>query len=60
MKYEIKLTKTFKKWLDGVKNPVYIQRIIKRFDHIQLGNLGDYKQLANNLYELRFGFGGGI
>ncbi len=34
-------------------------KIISRFDHIRLGNFGDHKAIAENLFELRFFFGPG-
>lgn len=35
-------------------------RILSRFDNIQLGNFGDHKAVAQNLFELRFFFGPGF
>ena len=60
MKYEIVTTNIFDKWLTGVKDTQHRARIISRFDHIQLGNFGDYKKLSGNLFELRFFFGSGF
>ena len=31
-----------------------------RLDRMQNGNLGDFKSLGDNLFELRFFFGGGL
>lgn len=59
MKYEIETTNIFDKWLAGIKDRKHRARIISRFDHIQLGNFGDHKVIAENLFELRFFFGPG-
>ncbi|MCL2830774.1 MAG: type II toxin-antitoxin system RelE/ParE family toxin [Betaproteobacteria bacterium] len=31
-----------------------------RLDRVETGNFGDHKQIADNLYELRFFLGGGL
>jgi putative addiction module killer protein len=59
MKYEIETTNIFDKWFAGIKDIKHRARIISRFDHIQLGNFGDHKAIAENLFELRFFFGPG-
>lgn len=43
------------KSLDGTTR----KRILLRFDRLKDGNFGDYKQLDEYLYELRFSFGSG-
>jgi putative addiction module killer protein len=43
------------KSLDGTTR----KRILLRFDRLKDGNFGDYKQLNEYLYELRFNFGSG-
>ncbi|WP_405308292.1 type II toxin-antitoxin system RelE/ParE family toxin [Methanobrevibacter sp.] len=43
------------KSLDGTTK----KRILLRFDRLKDGNFGDYKQLGEYLYELRFNFGSG-
>ena len=47
--------KDWLKSLDGTTR----KRILLRFDRLRDGNFGDYKQLDNDLYELRFMFGSG-
>ncbi len=47
MKYEIETTNIFDKWLAGIKDIKHRARIISRFDHIQLGNFGDHKAIAD-------------
>ncbi|ETR70188.1 MAG: addiction module killer protein [Candidatus Magnetoglobus multicellularis str. Araruama] len=59
MKYEIETTNIFDTWFTGLKDSKSKARIISRFDKVQLGNLGDHKNLGGNLFELRFFFGPG-
>ena len=47
--------KDWLKSLDGTTR----KRILLRFDRLKDGNFGDYKQLSELLYELRFHFGSG-
>lgn len=47
-----------KEWLLGLDNTVRA-KIIKRLERIYDDNFGDYKQIAPNLFELRFFFGKG-
>lgn len=47
--------KDWLKSLDGITR----KRILLRFDRLKDGNFGDYKQLDEYLYELRFTFGSG-
>jgi len=61
MAYIIKTTPVFDKWfVTSVKDLKHRARIISRFDRIQMGNLGDYRTLGEDLYELRFFFGPGF
>ena len=59
MSYEIETTNIFDKWFASVKDKQFRARIISRLDNIQLGNFGDHKTVAQNLFELRFFFGPG-
>ena len=45
-------------WLLSLDNTTRV-KIIKRLERIYDDNFGDFKQLAPNLYELRFSFGKG-
>ncbi len=45
-------------WLTSLDNTMR-KRILLRLDRLQDGNFGDYKQLNNYLYELRYNFGSG-
>lgn len=47
--------KDWLKSLDGTTR----KRILLRFDRLKDGNFGDYKQLDEYLYELKFTFGSG-
>lgn len=47
--------KDWLKSLDGTTR----KRILLRFDRLKDSNFGDYKQLDEYLYELRFNFGSG-
>lgn len=60
MKYEITSTSFFDKWLKGLKDRTTRNKVLARIDRVQNGNFGDYKSLGNNLFELRFFFGGGL
>ncbi len=60
MKYRIDKTKTFDKWLVRLKDTKSVSRIQARLDRVAGGNFGDYKQLTEELFELRFTFGGGL
>ncbi len=60
VEFEINTTNIFDKWLAEIKDTQHRARIISRFDHIQLGNFGDHKNLGESLFELRFFFGSGF
>ena len=47
-----------KEWLKSLDGSLR-KRILLRLDRLKDGNLGDYKQLSDYLYELRFNFGSG-
>ncbi len=49
----------FTEWLDSIRDKTTRSRIKKRMDRVEDGNIGDYKQLETNLYELRLKFGPG-
>lgn len=60
MNYEITSTYSFDKWLKGLKDRTTRNKVLARIDRIQNGNFGDFKPLGDNLFELRFFFGGGL
>jgi len=45
-----------KEWLNSLDGTTR-KRILLRFNRLKEGNFGDYKQIDNDLYELRFMFG---
>ncbi len=59
MKHQIKTTELFDKWHDVIKDKQVLTRIDIRINRVSKGNFGDYKQLSENLYELRLFFGSG-
>ncbi len=54
MKYTVRETKEFSKWLTSLKDKTIRTRIARRIDSLAVGSFGDHKQLADNLFELRF------
>lgn len=60
MTYELQSTPTFDKWLAKLKDATTRNRLLARLDRIETGNFGDFKQIDNNLFELRFFFGSGL
>ena len=60
MTYELQSTPTFDKWLTRLKDATTRNRLLARLDRIETGNFGDFKQIDNNLFELRFFFGSGL
>jgi putative addiction module killer protein len=60
MEREINATNHFDKWLRELKDVAVKRKVLARLDRLKNGNYGDFKRLDNNLYELRFFFGGGL
>ena len=60
MKYELASTAVFNKWFKGLKDRPTRNKILARLSRIENGNFGDFKSLGDNLFELRFFFGGGL
>ncbi|MDY7575731.1 type II toxin-antitoxin system RelE/ParE family toxin [Actimicrobium sp. CCI2.3] len=59
MTYTVKRLEAFSVWLNGLKDDMTRQRLIKRLRKVQLGNLGDTETAGNGVYELREHFGPG-
>ena len=59
MKYEIETTQEFEKWLRKIRDKTILHRFDIRFNRLAKGNFGDAKQIAVDLFELRFFFGSG-
>ncbi|WP_420641653.1 type II toxin-antitoxin system RelE/ParE family toxin [Candidatus Leptofilum sp.] len=60
MRYEIASTAVFDKWFKGLKDRTTRNKVLARINRVENGNFGDFKSLGDNLYELRFFFGGGL
>jgi len=52
-------TSIFREWLASIKDLATRLRLARCLEKAQRGNLGDIKQLANFLYEMREFFGAG-
>lgn len=50
---EIVLSEEFIIWLRALKNAQAKKAILQRIERAKNNNFGDYKQLAENLYEMR-------
>jgi putative addiction module killer protein len=60
LKYTLRSTKQYDKWFAKLKDSVSKTRILARLVRVENGNFGDFKQISNNLLELRFFFGSGL
>ena len=49
----------FTEWLASIRDNTTRGRIERRMDRVENGNMGDYRRLGTNLYELRLDFGPG-
>ena len=49
----------FTEWLASIRDKTTRGRIEKRMDRVENGNMGDYRHLGTNLYELRLDFSPG-
>jgi putative addiction module killer protein len=59
MRYEIRSTEHFDKWLAKIKDRQTYARIVRRIDKLSIGSFGDCKAINTNLFELRMFFGPG-
>jgi len=60
MRYELRSTKQYDKWLAGIKDRQARNRILRRIDSMAIGSFGDHKTISANLFELRMFFGLGF
>jgi putative addiction module killer protein len=60
MAYVLTSTDTFDSWFKALKNKPTKNRVLARLARIEAGNFGDFKDLKQGLYELRFAFGSGL
>lgn len=59
MRYELNSTQVFDEWLMKLDGSLK-RRLANRLLQVENGNLGDYKTVSQNLFELRCFFGGGL
>lgn len=59
MNYQVATTLVFDAWLKKLKDRTVKTKILARLDRVSNGNFGDFKQISDDLYELRFFFGSG-
>ncbi|MDR2550009.1 MAG: type II toxin-antitoxin system RelE/ParE family toxin [Desulfobulbus sp.] len=59
MKYELRSTEHFNRWLSKVRDKTTRARIFHRLDAVAMGSFGDHKALSTDLFELRLFFGPG-
>ena len=56
---EVRKTKVFAKWFNGLKDPRAKARIQVRIDRMELGNFGDVAPVGEGVSELRIFYGPG-
>jgi putative addiction module killer protein len=59
MTIEVRQTNEFRDWLRRLKDANAVARIVARIRRMELGNLGDSKNLGGGLMELRVDYGPG-
>jgi len=60
MKYKLRSTKQYDNWFSKLKESTIKIRVLARLNRVENGNFGDFKQITQNLFELRFFFGAGL
>lgn len=60
MRYELRSTKQYDKWLAKLKDSSVKLKVFARLVMIENGHFGDFKQISSDLFELRFFFGSGL
>ncbi len=60
MRYELRSTKEYDKWLAKLKDSTVKSRVLARLARVENGNFGDFKQISPSLFELRFFFSAGL
>jgi putative addiction module killer protein len=56
---EVRKTKVFADWLDGLREARAKARILVRLRRLSLGNFGDWKSIGSGVSELRVDYGPG-
>lgn len=59
MRYELRSTEAFDRWLARIKDRETRARIVRRIDKLTIGAFGDCKAIDAGLFELRMFFGPG-
>lgn len=60
MRYELHRTEHYDKWFAKLKDRTVRLKVLARLARVENGNFGDFSQLSENLFELRFFFAGGL
>jgi len=60
MRYELRSTKQYDKWLAKLRDASVKLRVLARLAMVENGHFGDCKQITTDLFELRFFFGSGL
>jgi putative addiction module killer protein len=60
MKYELRSTELYNKWFSKLKDRSTRLKVLARLARVENGNFGDFRQVADDLFELRFFFSGGL
>ena len=55
----VKMTDTYKKWCEKLKDSVAKSRIVMRIRRLETGNIGDAKSVGDGVHELRIDYGRG-
>lgn len=49
----------FKEWIESLKDARARNKIRKRLDRVEMGNLGDWNSVGESVYELKINYGPG-
>jgi hypothetical protein len=56
VKYKLRRTEQYDKWFARVKDRTVKLKVLARLARVENGNFGDFSQLGEDLFELRFFF----
>ena len=57
--FEVRQTKQFREWLDGLRDLVAVKAVKRRIARVQVGLFGDAKPIGGGVHELRVDHGPG-
>jgi len=57
--FEVRQTKQFREWLDGLRDLVAVKAVKRRIARVQIGLFGDAKRIGGGVHELRVDHGPG-